>query len=615
MRHRNHSLPGPHPEPQGSSQVPGVSFAVLAPALAGAQPGIRYTSPVSTQQNLPRAERQAETLRRVVEEISSELELRPLLTRIVRHACELLDADDGTIGLYDPQKNVMRTEAIYRMPPRELGAEMAPGVGLAGAVLAEGKPVLVESYGKLAEVTLPELKDNAVIGVPVHGHGKLLGFFGIGARPPRRFDQDDLESLQLFARHAAIAIENALRYRREQRRSERMELIARVSRLISSGLEPDDLVVTAAQVIHEVLGYPNVVIPLIVKGEPDYFLFRAHAGAYRNVFREEYTMPVTRGICGAAVTERRTQIVNQIHKDPRYIPPPLPINVSAELAVPILLGNEAIGVINIESLYPFQDEDAASIQIIADHLAVAIKNARLYAEARQAAVMRERQRLARDLHDSVSQVLSSISLISQSLASAWKRDPAEGARRAQRVEELSRYGFAEMRALLRELRPTEESGTAPSDSSSIASVRAVGLAGALKKLTQLLAPETPEIRIDFNDYQPQDLAREEALFRLCQEAISNAIRHSGARLVTVTSRMADTAVSVKVEDNGSGFDPQEIARSAERARDGGLGLHTMRERAYALGGSVTYDTQPGSGTCVTFTIPRHDSSNRRALPP
>src|SRR5688572_19031319 len=183
MRHRNHSLPGPHPEPQGSSQVPGVSFAVLAPALARAQSGIRYTSPVSTPQNLPRAERQAETLRRVVEEISSELELRPLLTRIVRHACELLDADDGTIGLYDPQKNVIRTEAIYRMPPRELGAEMAPGVGLAGAVLAEGKPVLVESYGKLAEVTLPELKDNAVIGVPVHGHGKLLGFFGIGARP------------------------------------------------------------------------------------------------------------------------------------------------------------------------------------------------------------------------------------------------------------------------------------------------------------------------------------------------------------------------------------------------------------------------------------------------
>jgi len=554
-----------------------------------------------------REQRQAETLRRVVEEISSELELRPLLTRIVRHACELLDADDGTIGLYDPQKNVIRTEAIYRMPPRELGSEMGPGMGLAGAVLAQGKPVIAAAYSELTDTNLPELKDNAVIGVPVHGHGKLLGFFGIGARPPRRFNDEDLESLQLFARHAAIAIENALRYRREQRRSERMELIARVSRLISSGLEPDELVVTAAQVIHEVLGYPNVVIPLIVKGEPDYLLFKAHAGAYRNVFRESYTMPATRGICGAAVVERRAQIVNEIHKDPRYVPPPLPINVSAELAVPIVLGSEAIGVINIESLTPFHDEDAASIQIIADHLAVAIKNARLYAEAHQAAVMRERQRLARDLHDSVSQVLSSISLISQSLASAWKRDPAEGERRAQRVEELSRHGFAEMRALLRELRP-EQAIWNGEVVGGIADVRNNGLPSALKKLAKVLAPETPQIRIDFDDYTPQDLPREEAMFRLCQEALSNAIRHSGARLVTIVSRLADTAVTVAVEDNGCGFDPLQVERTAERSRDGGLGLHTLRERAYALGGSVTYDTRPGSGTCVRFTIPRSDRS-------
>lgn len=543
-----------------------------------------------------------------MEEISSELELRPLLTRIVRHACELLDADDGTIGLYDAQRNVFRTEAIYKMPARELGAEVGPGIGLGGAVLATQKPVVVEYYGQLADVTLPELKDNAVIGVPIHGHGKLVGFFGIGARPPRRFDGEDLESIQLFARHAAIAIENALRYRREQRRSERMELIARVSRLISSGLEPDELVITAAQVIHEVLGYPNVVIPLIVKGDPDLLLFRAHAGAYRNVFREEYTMPVTHGICGAAVRERRAQIVNEIHKDPRYVPPPLPINVAAELAVPIVLGNEAIGVINIESLYPFVDEDAASIQIIADHLAVAIKNARLYAEARQAAVMRERQRLARDLHDSVSQVLSSISLIAQSLAPAWRRDPAEGERRAARVEELSRHGFAEMRALLRELRPAQAGEYGESDRDTIAVVRRSGLASALRHLATVLAPETPEIRIDFGDYVPQQCGREEDLFRLCQEALSNAIRHSGARLVTLSARTGESALSVKVQDNGSGFDPLEIERAAERARQGGLGLHTLRERAHALGGTVTYDTAPGRGTCVTFTIPRKDRS-------
>ncbi|HJS21182.1 MAG TPA: GAF domain-containing protein [Steroidobacteraceae bacterium] len=552
-----------------------------------------------------RAQRQAETLRRVVEEISSELELRPLLTRIVSHACELLDAEDGSIGLYDAQKHLIRTEATFRMPAGEEGAEMGPGVGLAGAVLASGAPVVIDSYGSLANITLPELKDNPVIGVPIHGHGRLLGFFGIGARPPRRFDSADLETLQLFARHAAIAIENALRYRAEQRRSERMELIARVSRLISSGLEPDDLVHTAAEVIHEVLGYPNVVIPLVEKGEPDYLLFHAHAGAYRNVFREPYTMPITRGICGVAVRERRAQIVNDVHNDPYYVAPPLPIEVTSELAVPIVLGNEAFGVINIESTQPFHSDDEASIQIIADHLAVAIKNARLYAEARQAAVMRERQRLARDLHDSVSQVLSSISLIAQSLAPAWKRDPLEGERRARRLEELSRHGFAEMRALLRELRPADLGVSQPGEAAGIDEVRRVGLATALRRLATLLAPETPEIRIDLTHYTPQALASEETLFRMCQEALSNAIRHSGARLVTVHSRLEDTYLTLVVEDNGCGFSfaDEQLTRTE---RDGGLGLHTLRERAISLGGAVSYQSTLGHGTRVTFTIPRRD---------
>lgn len=556
-----------------------------------------------------RAERQAETLSRVVEAISSELELRPLLTRIVTHACELLGADDGSIGLYDANKNVIRTEAIFHMPASEQGAEMAPGIGLAGAVLASGAPVISDTYGALPNITLPELMDNAVIGVPIHGHGALLGFFGIGALPPRRFDAEDLESLQLFARHAAIAIENALRYRREQRRSERMELIARVSRLISTGLEPDELVLTAAEVIHEVLGYPNVVIPLLQKGDPDYLLFHAHAGAYRDVFREPYTMPITRGICGVAVRERRAQIVNDVHGDPDYVPPPLPIEVGAELAVPIILGNETFGVINIESQHPFHAEDEASIQIIADHLAVAIKNARLYAEARQAAVMRERQRLARDLHDSVSQVLSSISLMAQSLASAWKRDPVEGERRARRVEELSRHGFAEMRALLRELRPSDASASEAGEAGGLDELRRAGLASALRKLAVLLAPETPEIRIEFADYVSQALISEEMLFRMCQEALSNAIRHSGARLVTVRSQLRDETLNVAIEDNGGGFDPEDAVQVATDRRDGGMGLQTLRERAAAIGGTVSFDSTPGRGTRVTFTIPRRDRVN------
>src|ERR1051326_5507834 len=91
--------------------------------------------------------RQQESLRQVIESISSELELRPLLTLIVRHACELLDADNGTIGLVDEEKGVLRTEAVYRMPLNELGAEVPPGVGLAGQVYQTRQPIILQPYG------------------------------------------------------------------------------------------------------------------------------------------------------------------------------------------------------------------------------------------------------------------------------------------------------------------------------------------------------------------------------------------------------------------------------------------------------------------------------------
>src|SRR5258706_16400758 len=103
----------------------------------------------SVPQSRPDLLRQFESLREVIESISSELELRPLLTRIVRHACELLDADNGTIGLVDAERSIIRTEAAFRMPEDEIGAEMEPGVGLAGQVFRARQPIVLDRYGEL----------------------------------------------------------------------------------------------------------------------------------------------------------------------------------------------------------------------------------------------------------------------------------------------------------------------------------------------------------------------------------------------------------------------------------------------------------------------------------
>jgi signal transduction histidine kinase len=552
--------------------------------------------------------RQRRSLQDVIESISSELELRPLLTRLVHHACELLEADDGTIGLWDAERQVVRTEAVCRMPEGELGSEMPPGVGLAGQVLLTRRPVVVERYADLPRPTQSALGHHAVVGVPILRRGELTGVFGIGARPPRRFEQADVELLELLARHAAVAIENARLYSRERQRSERLALIARIGQIATSGLDLDELLQRAADAIHELLDYPNVDIPLIDTADPQTLVIRARGGSYKHRITWEDRLPISTGIMGAAVRERRLQLVNDVRADPRYVTPPAgDVRSRAELAVPILLGDQALGVLNVESDRTFDQEDAASLQIVADSLAVAVRNARLFESAQRVAVLEERQRLSRDLHDSVTQHLFSLTLLSQSLAPTWRRSLAEGEQLTQRVLELTRAGLAEMRALLAELRPSEpvpELERAEMALSGLASLRRDGLAVALQRHAAHLAGLGPPVAMDVDPRVELPFERAEVLYRIAQEALNNAVKHARARRVTVRLRADAENARLEVSDDGVGFTVPSALDPALRATGmGGLGLVGMRERAESIGARLRLRSAPGEGTTIEVVVP------------
>jgi len=546
--------------------------------------------------------RQRESLREVIESISSELELRPLLQLILRHACELMDADVGSIGLYDADARVMEIAAAHGLPEGELGRRQGPHEGLAGLVMERREPVVLQSYGTVPNPVYPELGHHRVVAVPILWRERLLGFFGVGGEAPRRFDEADVQTLALFARHAAIAIENARRYLWEQRRTERLALIARIGHIITADLALDDLLERAAEAIHELLGYPNVDIPLVHPRDPETLVVRARGGAYKRHIAGEDRLPITQGIMGAAVRERRVQLVNDISKDPRYVKPTGAVEVKAELAVPIVLGEHVLGVLNVESGGSFDQEDATSLQIIADHLAVAIRNARLFESAQALAVLEERERLSRDLHDSVTQMLFSVTLVAQSLIPTWRQDRAEGEARAQRLLTLSRLALAEMRALIADLRldvPAHDSlqGVAPV---GLSRVRKEGLPAALRGYAEEISDGALEVVLELDGYRPQPFEREEALFRIGQEALNNVVKHAGARTVRIGLRQDRDGIHLRVKDDGSGFDPAKLAGAGQA---GGLGLVGMRERANALRGELRFESEPGKGAAVTVTVP------------
>ena len=549
---------------------------------------------------------QLELLSQMVEEISGELAIEPLLARLVERACKLIGADDGAIGLYVPERDIILTAASHAIPEVQLHAELPRGHGLTGRVLELGAPLRCR-YGDLPHPSRTAALDMSVIGMPITSRGELIGVFGIGVWPPKQLGDAEQSLLEHFARHAAVAIVNARRYRDEQRRAARFAMIARVAGLIASETELDQLLQRAADSIHELLGFPSVDIPLIEPPDLQTLVIRIRGGEYKRRIHQVDRLPIDRGIMGAAVRTRRVQLVNDVAADPRYVTPPGVPGARAELAVPMLYGDEVLGLINVEGGGPFDELDRMSLGIVAEHLAVAIHNARLKEQSQRLAVLEERQRLARELHDNVTQIVSSISLMAQSLSAAWHRDPADGERRAARMGELAQLAFEEMRALLRELMPGETTLDAARSPASLqvlagALLEQHGLATAVTRLLPLMVPGELTLKLNFDGYVPQAAAHERALLRVCQEAVSNVIRHAEARRVKVSVRVDPERVQLRVADDGHG-----VAHGAPR----GLGLASMERRLVELGGILRLRPRRPRGTMLLASIPRHDGARPR----
>ena len=564
-----------------------------------------------------RLARELESLQVLIDSMGREADLVPLLTRLLDLACELIGADHGAIGLVDHARNVVRTAAVRNMPPNELGAEMGPGVGLSGHVLATGATVVARRYGDLANPTQPALVEHVVIGVPIRWGNDLIGVFGLGrALQPARllgrsrrplFAPRDINAVEEFARYAAIAVHNARRYADERRRAERLAVVARVARLITGDLNLDDLLDGAAQAIHELLGYENVAIAQLADDAPETLVVRSFGGSYKDLIRGSYHIPFSTGLMGAAAHDREIVLVNDVTADPRYMPTPGVSGTHAELAVPILLGRDVLGVVNVERKQPFDQDDAEALRIVADQLAVAIENARLYEAARRGAVLEERHRIARELHDSVTQQLFTATLVAQSVAPAFARDPVEGERRATMLLDLARTSLAEMRGLLAELRPRGSTGEwpamPPQTDPGLTTVRRGGLVAALRAHFLSAGLGDLQVRLDADAYVAQLPDREEALYRIIRESLHNVMKH--ARATQAEVRLAATAdgVTVTVKDNGVGFASDARTNSGRFRAAHGLGLVSMRERATEHGGQLRIHSEPGRGTRVEVTLP------------
>ncbi|OEU88495.1 diguanylate cyclase [Streptomyces abyssalis] len=234
----------------------------------------------------------------------------------------------------------------------------------------------------------------------------------------------------------------------------------------------------------------------------------------------------------------------------------------------------------------FTEEDERLLRLLAQHAAIALTNARLYERSRELTIAGERARIGHELHDAVAQKLFSLRLTAQAATALVDRDPARAKEELHEIGRLAADASEELRAAVVELRP--------------AALDEDGLVATLRTQTQVL-DRAHSAEVTFvSEGAPRALpaAQEEALLRVAQEALHNALRHAAASHVGVTLAYGSTGARLRVTDDGRGFDPQAVRKAGRH-----LGLVSMRDRAGGVGGALTVESGPGKGAVVELEVP------------
>lgn len=293
-------------------------------------------------------------------------------------------------------------------------------------------------------------------------------------------------------------------------------------------------------------------------------------------------LPRQHGMLGVLLRSGEPVRLADIASDPRFEGwPRSHPSLDAFIGVPVKNGDEVLGIIFAANKPGgFTDRDEELLTLFAAHAAIALTNARLFERSRELTAANERSRLARELHDAVSQKLFSIRVHARAAAMSAERDPAKAAAGMSAVAELGAQAHAELRAVI--------DGLAPPDLN--------GLADSLRRYAALAQrAHGVNIRVTAPELKPLGEQAEAALYRVAQEALHNALRHSGAKQIDIALTATPRRVILQVDDDGIGFDSSKPSA--------GLGLASMRDRARSAGGILTIRSLKCSGTRVRLAVP------------
>ncbi len=549
------------------------------------------------QRQLIDRNRQLSALNDIAKTAAAKLRFEEVLQTGLDLILSSMKVDAGLICLVDLEK-----EEHSVICHRGFSEELVRGIQraklrndpIAQEVVRTGKMVILERVFEDPRVAEAAKREGirSAISAPLKFEGEVNGILAIGTRQERRFSEADREFLDAIGGQLGMSLRNASLYEQSLRQNRELGALLAVGKVATSSIQLDELLSLSLDTILNVTGTDAAEIWL-VEAEGDLVL-RCHRGAHRDAFLERTRFPVGEGIPGLVALNQEPMVIHDLPSDARFLRQKVTeAGFRTFCALPLRYKSKLVGVMAIAAI----SEDALKrqgelrlLESISEWLALAIENAHLYQQVQDLAVVQERERIAREMHDGMAQLLGYINtqtmalnkLISDGELGAAKEELAK-------MQNITRDLYADVREGILALRTAARGGKRWFTALQEYVEQFIEMSGVQVEIKVSAGAESSSL----------DTGAEIQLMRICQEALTNVRKHSGVTTAVLALEYSDGALQVTIADNGQGFDLARLpAKGWPR-----FGLQTMRERAKSVGGTLQIETAPGQGTKVVVRVP------------
>jgi len=522
------------------------------------------------------------------------LDLQEVLDLALDIVVNRLGMHAGLIYLRDPETGRYAMRATRGATPEQC-AEInrrreQPEYDIPQQVVASGRALYVPrmAMDRRHDGIWGQEERRSYVNVPLKSKGAVVGSLGLVGRVDQTVTEEQVRVLEAVGHEIGIAIDNALLVAATRRGEYEATALYKLGVRISASLDLQQVLEAVAEGARDVLGAEAGLVGLL-SPERQQVEIKAAAGAGAEGFRGQW-LPLGKGQPGEALLRREPIVAGRLGLQP-FGEPVGGEGVVTFLAVPLERANNLRGLVAVAARAPrrFTAEDVHLLNRLAQQVAVAIENAQLYQSVRRLAVLEERERLAREMHDNLAQSLGYLNL--KASVTDWL---------------LENHRLDEARASLRELR--EVSMSAYRDvRESIFSLRTAATPGQgfLPTLREYLEEYRTHYGVNaelevagagLTDL-PTDMGVQ--VTRIVQEALTNVRKHAGTDRAWVRLVRSADGLEIVVEDRGRGFDLDQATAEGRQC----FGLDVMRERAAGVGGELTIESRPGEGTRVRVWVP------------